>query len=125
MKTSDRINNIQSDLNVLYREYDIRDKRISEYIKSLGLEPRLKLLEYPRGFRYEISDFICKTNILRISGSIFDKEKELINAVEAYLKIYCYESYLRNNLEDAFKKAREDDVYRLEMLEIIDRFIFE
>ncbi|MZK51888.1 hypothetical protein GT715_09235 [Clostridium beijerinckii] len=60
-----------------------------------------------------------------MSGSIFDKEKELINAVEAYLKIYCYESYLRNNLEDAFKKAREDDVYRLEMLEIIDRFIFE
>lgn len=125
MKTTDRINNIQSVLKVLYQEYYIRDKRINEYIKSLGLEPGLKLLEYPRGPRYEISDFISKTDILRISGDIIDKEKQLINAVEAYLKIYCYESYLKNNLEKAFKKAREDDYYRLGVLEIIERFIFE
>lgn len=125
MKTADRINNIQSDLKVLYQEYDIRDKRINENIKSLGLEPGLRLLEYPRGPRYEISDFISKTDILRISGDIIVKEKQLINAVEAYLKIYCYESYLKNNLEKAFNKSREDDCYRSEMLEIIDRFIFE
>lgn len=125
MKTADRINNIQGDLKVLYQEYDIRDKRINNHVKSLGLEPELRLLEYPRGPRYEISDFVSKTNILRISRDIMDKEKQLINAVEAYLKIYCYESYLKNKLEEAFKKAREDDCYRSEMLEIIDRFIFE
>lgn len=125
MKTAERINNMQSDLKILYGEYDIRDKRINEYIESLGLEPGLKLLEYPRGPRYKISDFICKTNILTISGDIIDKEKQLINAVEAYLKLECYESYLKNNLEEAFKKSREDDNYRLGVLEIIERFIFE
>ncbi|MZK53868.1 hypothetical protein GT715_26825 [Clostridium beijerinckii] len=60
-----------------------------------------------------------------MSGDIYEKEKQLINAVEACLKLECYESYLRNNLEKAFQRAREDDNYRLGVLEIIDKFIFE
>ncbi|NOW85509.1 hypothetical protein B0H39_003390 [Clostridium beijerinckii] len=125
MKTGDRVNELKDDLQVLYNQYDVRDKRINEYIESLGLEPGLKLLEYPKGPRYHISDFICKTDIIRISGDIYVKEKQLVNAVEAYLKLECYESYLKNNLEKAFEKAREDDDYRSGMLEIIERFIFE
>ncbi|MDR3593566.1 hypothetical protein [Clostridium sp.] len=125
MKTAERINSIKNDLNILNNQYDVRDKRINEYIESLGLEPGLKLMEYPKGPRYHISDFICKTDIIRISGEIYVKEKQLLNAVEAYLKLECYESYLKNNLEKSFAKAREDDDYRLGMLEIIERFIFE
>ncbi len=112
-------------MQVLYDQYDVRDKRINEYIEALGLEPGLTLFDYPKGPRYHISDFIYKTNIIKISGDIYEKEKQLINVVEACLKLECYESYLRNNLEKAFQRAREDDNYRLGVLEIIDKFIFE
>lgn len=125
MKTGDRVKNLQSDLNILYNQYDIRYNRIAQYIESLNLQPGLELLEYPRGSRYEISDFICKTNILRITSDIIEKEKEIINAVEAYVKLECYEAYQNNNLEKIFKKAKEDEDTRLNILEIIDKFIFE
>lgn len=124
MKTLERISDIYSDLNTLYSEYDIRNSKINKYIESLGLKPGLQLLDYPRGPRYDISDFICKTDILRISGDIVEKERQLINAVEVYLKLECYESYIKNDLERAFEKAREDDEYRAGMIEIIDKFIF-
>ena len=125
MKTGDRVKNLQSDLNILYNQYDIRYNRIVQYIESLSLQPGLELLEYPRGSRYEISDFICKTNILRITSDIIEKEKEIINAVEAYVKLECYEAYQNNNLEKIFKKAKEDEDTRLDILEILDKFIFE
>jgi len=125
MKTGDRVKNLQSDLNILYNQYDIRYNRIVQYIESLSLQPGLELLEYPRGSRYEISDFICKTNILRITSDIIEKEKEIINAVEAYVKLECYEAYQNNNLEKIFKKAKEDEDTRLDILEIMDKFIFE
>lgn len=124
MKTLDRINLLHDDLNALYAQYDVRNKKINEYIESLGLEPGLKLLEYPRGPRYDISDFICKTNIIKISGDIREKEIELINAVEVYLKLEHYQSYIKNDLEPAFKQAREDDDFRYGFLDIIERIIF-
>jgi len=125
MKTGDRVKNLQSDLNILYKQYDIRYNRIAQYIESLSLQPGLELIEYPRGFRYEISDFICKTNILRITSDMIEKEKEIVNAVEAYVKLECYEEYKNNNLEKIFKKANEDEDTRLDILDIIDKFIFE
>lgn len=125
MKTAERVKGLQEDLKALYNQYDVRDKRINKYIESIGLEPGLRLLEYPRGSRYYISDFICKTDILRISSEIDINEKKLLKAVEAYLKLQCHEAYLRNNLEEAFVKAEEDEEFRIRMLKIIDKFIFE
>lgn len=53
------------------------------------------------------------------------EEKQIINAVEEYLKLTCHEFYKNKNLGDVFKKARDDDKLKLEMLKIINKFIFE
>lgn len=58
MKILDRIHELHDDLNALYAQYDVRDNKIKEYVRSLGLEPKLRLLDYPRGSRYDISNFI-------------------------------------------------------------------
>ncbi len=118
------IDELHDDLEILYAQYDIRYNKIQEYVKSLGLEPELGILDYPKGPRYCISDFICKTNIMRISGDIIEKQLQLINAVEAYLKLECFESYVEDNLETVFKKAREDDDCRYQVLNFIEKFIF-
>lgn len=38
-------------------------------------------------------------------------ELQLINAVEQYLKLTCYESYIGNDLETVFKHARKNGDY--------------
>lgn len=125
MRTEDRSKNLKTNLKILYGENDNGDKASEEYTKSLGFEAELKLYKYLRRTRYEIPDSICKTNILRINGDIIDKEKQLINAVQAYLKLEYCESYQKNNLEEAFIRAKTDENTRAEIIEIIDRFIFE
>ncbi|APF21959.1 hypothetical protein [Clostridium butyricum] len=52
-------------------------------------------------------------------------ELQLINAVEQYLKLTCYESYIGNDLETVFKYARKNGDYRFKMLNIIEKFILE
>lgn len=52
-------------------------------------------------------------------------ELQLINAVEEYLKLTCYESYIGNDLETVFKQARKNGDYRFKMLNIIEKFILE
>lgn len=52
-------------------------------------------------------------------------ELQLINAVEQYLKLTCYESYIGNDLETVFKHARKNGDYRFKMLNIIEKFILE
>ena len=53
------------------------------------------------------------------------KDIELMHAVESYLKTECYESYEKNNLKKAFEIAKHDDSIRLEIINIIDEFLFE
>lgn len=125
MKTGDRVKNLQNELNILYKQYDIRDKRIVEYIESLGLEPHKNLMKYPQDCRYDISDFIDKTNIFQIRRDMIDKQELLVNAVEAYLKLECYESYKKNKLEKVFRKAREDEDSMIDLLILIEKFICE
>lgn len=124
MKTLDKIEELFQDLKVLYHENLIRYKRINEYIESLGLEPGHGLLEYPKGPRYHISDFMCKINYMQILGDMRETEINLINEAEKYLRVECYVSYIINNLEEKFERARQDDNYRLEALEIIKRILF-
>lgn len=52
-------------------------------------------------------------------------EAELMNAVESYLKTECYESYEKNNLKEAFERAKHDDLVKLGIMNIIDEFLFE
>ncbi|WP_297430348.1 hypothetical protein [Clostridium sp.] len=54
---------------------------------------------------------------------ILHKEKELVNAVEMYLKLECYESYKNNNLERVFEKARNDEEIKSKVLHSINKFI--
>lgn len=63
--------------------------------------------------------------ITEINHKKLAKEKELVDAVEKFLKTECYESYKNNNLKEAFKQAKSDKVIRLEILNIIDDFLFE
>ena len=124
MKTLDRIEELFKELQVLYSENLIRYKRLNEYIKSLGLEPGHGLFEYPKGPRYYISDFMCKINYMQILGDMRETEINLINEAEKYLKVECYVSYIINNLEEKFERARQYDDYRLEALEIIKSILF-
>ncbi len=123
MRIEDRTKNLQSNLKILCGENDNSDKA-EKCIKSLGFEEGLKLIKYPRRTKYEISDSISKVNTLRISDDIIYKEKQFINAVQAYLKLEYCESYKKNNLEEAFLRAKTDKNTRAEIIEIIDRFIF-
>lgn len=50
-------------------------------------------------------------------------EKNLINAVDKYLKKNYYELYDKNNLEVIFKKAREDKNIEQKMFNTISKFI--
>lgn len=53
------------------------------------------------------------------------KELDLMNAVESYLKTECYESYEKNNLKEAFERAKQDNSVRVEIMNIIDEFLFD
>jgi hypothetical protein len=50
-------------------------------------------------------------------------EKNLINAVDKYLKLNYCELYNENDLEVIFKKAREDKDMRLKVFNAIEKFI--
>jgi len=60
-----------------------------------------------------------------INNRKLSKEKELVDAVKNFLKTECYELYEKNNLKEAFKQAESDETVRLEILNIIDGFLFE
>ena len=72
-----------------------------------------------------INSLYCNLKISDNKYEIREKENQLIDALEAYLKEECYESYIENNLKNTLIKARENDLYRSEMINIIKQFIFE
>lgn len=54
-----------------------------------------------------------------------EKENQLIDALEVYLKVECYDSYIDNNIKNILEKARENDLYRSGVINIIKQFISE
>lgn len=124
MEIKDRIKNLNTEVIDLNSDYWKLDKKVTEYILSIGCDPNKRFMEYEKEDRFKISAYLEEIGILRIDSEVWSKEKELINAVEAYLKLECYESYQRNKLEEVFKKTREDEETRLKILKIIAKFIF-
>jgi hypothetical protein len=100
------------------------EKRKMENING-NLQSECKILnqDFLKEIKYEISSQVDKCDALRSISDIFCKEKELVNAVETYLKLECYESYKNNNLEEVFKKAIYDEEIKSKVLYSISRFI--
>lgn len=55
---------------------------------------------------------------------IICKEKELVNAVETFLKAECYEVYINNNLREVFEKARNDEDIKSKVLDSFSNFLY-
>ena len=92
-------------------------------IKNLESKFKFSNDEYLNESKYKVSDSVVKSDILRLGNDIICKEKELINAIETYLKLECHELYKKNNLEEIFKKARCDENIKLKVFNTISNFI--
>lgn len=66
---------------------------------------------------YEIQSYFIEN--LKLENS----EKNLINMVDRYLQKNYHELYNKNNLEEIFKKAKEDKNLELKMFNTISKFI--
>lgn len=66
---------------------------------------------------YEIQSYFIEN--LKLENS----EKNLINMVDRYLQQNYHELYNKNNLEEIFKKAKEDKNLELKVFNTISKFV--
>lgn len=55
---------------------------------------------------------------------IMNDSKAVITVIDNYLKINYWDLYSQNNLEAAFKMAKENEAIELKMFDVINKFIY-
>lgn len=72
----------------------------------------------------EVENNLCEIQSYFIEHlKLENSEKNLINMIDRYLQQNYYELYNKNNLEEIFKKAKEDKNLELKMFNTISKFI--